>query len=349
VNEEQLEHLKSNLLTLQQGSLSGSEQTAVIHFAVALVRAHLHSHRTSYAHLLEKTGITEEDLAFDCVGNAFARNAQNEFIRIQQCLAKLSTPLEQTPAKEIFLLFKSFILRIADVHLARLFAMNDNAGANIKRNIVETLGRTNSFTLCRTFSGVTLVPSNIDTLNHLPQFPFDELERLFLFSLDGKRSTVNLIATLHSLLVEQESCSRSLPLNTVVQLFKKGYTREMEYIVTYNDEDAETDFLFADEHITEFDLNDALNKVFNTVKEKLFTTYLLPGKLNKNEAEGMFCALRDWVEDGKESQEQLSLKEYFTSYVPMNDFLYGSRIAVRMDYLKKLVKDEFQSYFDENV
>ncbi|MBS4029794.1 MAG: hypothetical protein KGZ58_14315 [Ignavibacteriales bacterium] len=349
MNERQLENLKTNLIALQQGTLSYSEQNALVHFTIALIQAHLHSHRTSYSHLYEKAGITEEELACDCIADAFARNAQNEFIRIQQCLSKLSASLENTSIKEIFLLYKSFILRFADVHLARLFAMFDSAGANIKRNITETIKRTNHFTSSREFSGTVLTPSNTDPLLHLSRFPFEELERQFLLTLDGKRTTESLLLKLHSILVEQDVHSRVLPLNIVVYLFKRGFPSEIETRSEENDEDDEFQFPSTNGYATEFELEDAIHKVFNTLKEKIFTMYLLSGKLTKKEAEGLFCALRDWVEDGRSSQEQLSLKEYFTDYISMNDYNYYERIGKKMDYLQKLLRQEFQSYFDEDV
>jgi hypothetical protein len=349
VKEQELEQIKAYLLALRRGTLSYCDQCALIHCTSALVQAHLHTHRKSYTYLFKKTGIAEKELAIDCIADAFARNSHNEFFRIQHCLSQLSAPLENTPAKEIFLLYKSFILRIADIRLARLFASFDNAGTNIKRNILESLKSCHHFQLRREFSGIALLPSNDDALREHQQFPIHELERLFLLRLDGKRSTKNLLNTLHSILIEQNDYSRSLSLNSVVQLFKKGYPQDIEDANLTSDEDDAFCFLCTDNTVTEFEMEDAIQNVLATIKEKIFTMYLLTQKLTTKEAEGIYFALREWIEDAKSSQIQVSLKEYFTSYVSISDTMYDTRIATRIEYLKKLLKREFQSYFDERV
>ncbi|MBM4166675.1 MAG: hypothetical protein FJ218_07150 [Ignavibacteria bacterium] len=350
MKEQELEQLKAYLLALQQGTLSPSEQSALVHFSVSLFLAHLHSHRVSYAHLCEKAGISEQELAYDCIADFFARNSRNEFIRINHCLANLPAQVEHTSAKEIFLHYKSFLLRCADIHLARLYALYDNAGAHIKKNITETIKRTNHFTAVREYSGMILHPSGADPLRHLEVFPVEQLQQQFLISLDGKRTTEHLLQKLFTILTQQNMYSRALPLNTVVQIMKKGFPAEVEMLPEKSeDENGGNVFPAVSDYTTEFELEAALRKTLNLLKEKIFTKYLLTGKLTKNEAEGLFCALRDWLEDAKSSQEVLPMKEYCTTYIPMNDETYYARIAKKMDYLQKLMRRELQSYFDEEV
>ncbi|MDI6766856.1 MAG: hypothetical protein QME52_08550 [Bacteroidota bacterium] len=214
--------LKDFLLLLLEGNISHSELTELVHLSRAIIQSYLGYIRNSITYLCLQQGLTITDLAYDCIAEAFAKDEKNKFHQLENFAQSLDNDLESTPEPEIFLAFKSFLTRLADAQLARLFAQADPGGAKIHRNIRDCLKQSALFKLEKDFRGLVLKPKD-DTGEHLEEFPHEALEHELLNNLNHECSTPELLATLHRTLTEQTKYRRSVPLVDVVQLFRKTY------------------------------------------------------------------------------------------------------------------------------
>jgi hypothetical protein len=349
MNEEVYTHLKNILLKIQNNSITVAEQNSFVHLTRVIIQSHLHSHRFSYTHLIQEQGLTETDLAYDCISEVFARNGADEFFHLNVFIGKLSASLVSLPPKDIFLAYKSFILHCADKQLARLFTLNDGAGAKIKRNICNAVRFSSCCILRSTAHGTVLQPQHSELLLHLPAFPPELLAQQFFLRLDGHRTAERLLNIIIAILVEQESYRRTLPLVSVVQLIKKVFPTSLVLADDGSDNDAVPESLSGNTSISETELDDILAKALLAAKKKIFTLYLLHEKLTIPEAEALFLALRDWLEDVRYSKEILSLEEYFTFHHSVDDATYAARIASKMEYMQHLMRQNICGMLDEEI
>lgn len=325
--------LKELLSCFINGNISHSELTDLVHLSRAIIQSYLGYVKTSITQLCLHQGLTATDLAYDCIAEAFARNEQNKFPQIDNFIGSLHQKLEDIPETDLFLAFKQFLICIADAQLARLYAQADPAGAKIHRNLRDNIKTSNFLQLEKDFRGIVIKPKNVDTLNYRELFPIDEFERELSNRLDHQPSTPEFIHELYNILITQETYRRSMTLVEVTQIFKKVFQRDFEPI------DVES---FSVEGLTEFEIDRIRMQVELALKEKILLTYLAKGKVNRKEAEALFAAISDILEDwcsGEESQP--SLFGYLNEHLPMNEEIYESTLRPKMEYLLKIAREEF--------
>ncbi|MEK6570844.1 MAG: hypothetical protein AABZ61_05700 [Bacteroidota bacterium] len=328
-------NLKSYLQQALNGSISKKDLTDLVHLSRAIIEANLRAHRASIARLCFSQGLTVSDMAYDCIGEAFFRGSQDKFLLLENFVCSLRDSVETLPEQEIFLAYKSFITRVADAQLARLYAQTDPAGARIHRNLRDCIKHSKIFSLEKDFRGLMIKPSGEDSLDHLDSFPFEDLEKEFGQSISSRSSTMELLKTLHRLLTGQSTHRRSLSLVDVAQLFKKVYEREFEA--------ANEALEFPEvEGLTEFEIEQLRTQVQLVLKEKILLTYLARGKGDRKEAEAMFKAFEGLLFDWCHSEDQqASLSEYLCRYLPIDGERYEKDFRVKMEYLLKIAREEF--------
>lgn len=291
--------------------------------------------RSSLLILCQQNGLSFTDLAYDCIAEAFVKDSQNEFPILKNFTSSLHARIDILPEHEIFIAYKCFITTIADTQLARLYAQSDPAGAKIHRNIRECAKKSMFFSLSKDSRGSLLKPTGCDVLEHLPQFPREQLEADLLSAVDHQRTSDKLLEVLYSILVHQEMYRRSVPLNDVVQackkLFQAGYQPEEQ-----------SDFHSEIESLTDFEIETLCTQVEYVLKEKIVLTYLARGKINRKEAEAIFSAFQDMIDDWVEGTgENYSLYEYFSRRLPIDERTYEAQFRPKIEYLLKIVRQEF--------
>jgi hypothetical protein len=325
--------LKELLLYLLDGNVTHGDLTELVHLSRAIIQSHLGYIRNSITHLCLQQGLTVTDLAYDCIAEAFAKDEKNKFHQLENFVQSLNNDLETTPDIEIFLAFKSFLTRITDAQLARLYAQSDPGGAKIHRNIRDCLKQSDLFTLEKDFRGLVLKPKG-DPSEYLAEYPREALEHELLNNLDHEYSTPELLAILHRTLVEQTKYRRSVPLVDVVQLFRKAYQGGFEDVTEHQAPHADG--------LTDFEIKSICTQVELVLKEKIVFTYLAHGKVNREEAEAIFGALNDICDDWcNGEQSQSSLLDYLKKYLNMNEETYESNYRTKMEYLVKIAREEF--------
>ncbi len=327
----QFQNLKPLLAEVTHGSASKRQMTELVQLSRAIIHSYLTHYRHSVTRLCLEQGLTVTEVAYDCIGEAFARNGTGCFTQLDNFVSSLRDRLDFLPDHEVFLAFKAFIIRIAEAQLARLYAQADPGGAKIYRNIRESVNAGDCFVLIKDFRGQVLQIKRSDARNELLPFPQDELERRFLDCASLRHPIPELLNIIATILAEQSSYRKSVTLFHVVALVKMVYKQE---------EAAEQPLRF--DGLSEEEIEQIRTEVERAVNEKILVTYYVKGKVNRVEAEAMAAALREMTSDWcRYDGDSPSLYQYLGRHIDLDEEKYNDAFRTKMEYLMKIARDEF--------
>ena len=328
------ENLKRDLLQLLDGSLGESDITKFVHFCRALCQAHLVHVRSSVFLLASQHGLTITDLAYDCIAETFARNEHGCFHHLEDFVGSLRDEIQKLSETEVLFAFRAFLTRVVDAQLARLYAQSDSEGAKIHRCIRVAAGRSDKFALVKDLRGCVLQLKDGDAFSHLPGFPLDELEQMFLADARTRHSIPQLLSYLYDALVNQSSYRRSIPVTDVVRLVKKVHMESID--------DSSDTGQSSSGGLSETEIEELRRHVEASLKEKILLTYFARGKLNRAEAEAVFNAFRNALADWSATEEQpKSLYQYLRSHLAIDERTYEREFRVKLEYLLKFAREQF--------
>jgi hypothetical protein len=326
--------LKSFLQQIDRNTVQEEDILEMVHLSRSIVQVYLRNLRYTIVKLCAEHGLSDTDLAYDCIAEAFSRNQSGEFVLLRNFVASLDGEMESLGEQDVFIAFKSFLLRITDAQLSRMYSQVDPMGSKIHRNLRECLKVSNIFFVKKDFRGLVIYPDGNEPLDQLEAYPLDILQNDFLSAAKREHSTNQLIKVLHDTLVGQSRYRRSIPLMDVVQLFKKIYQLEYEY---ENSDETLTPAI-----LHSVDTERIRFEVENALKEKIVLTYFAKGKVDRKQAEALWLACKDMITDWcKPESEGLTLFGYFSRYYPIDADAYESTYRVKMEYLLKSARKEF--------
>lgn len=328
------EKLGLHLKQVESGAISESQLSELVQLSRSIIQAHLNFVRSSITHLCLQQGFTVIDLSYDCVAEAFARNTDGTFHNIHNFIKSLQENLNSISDRDLFLAYKSFLTRIAEAQLARLYAQADPTGSHIHRNIRDCLKESKIFLLRKDFRGVVLCPANYDPLEHLGHFPPEELARMFMQEVHANTSIPAMLESVHHVLTAQSQYRRTIPLIDVVQMFKAVFQNDFL-------PDVSVDHPWSLDGLGDFELQHLRHEVENSLKEKILLTYLVRGKVQGKHARAMFNVLQDVLEEwfsGETHQDSLYSK--LNSHLSTSPEVYEEDFRPKMEYLLKTARQE---------
>ena len=302
-----------------------------------MIHAYLRCVPPSITHLCLQQGLTMTDLSYDCIAEAFARDTDNTFSNIQNFIRSLRNNLSTISDRDLFLAYKSFLITVAEAQFARLYAQTDPAGSRVHRNIRDCLRDSRTFGLRRDFRRLVLFPLQLDPLDHLGPYPPDELAGRFMQEVRSGHSVPEMLQTLHLILSGQSEYRRTVSLIDVASMFKGSY--QSDFLP-----ETSVDHPWSSEGLSEFELRRLRREVENALKEKILLAYLVRGKVTDQQAQAMFNALRDLLEDwasGDSSPD--SLYSNFNNHLSIAPETYEQEFRSKMEYLLKMARQEFAS------
>jgi hypothetical protein len=332
--QKELANLKSLLAAAIDGSASKIQQSELVHHSRMIIEAYLTHHRPRITTLCLYHGLTITELAYDCIGEAFSRNAENLFLQLKNLADALRTPFHETPDHEIFLAFKGFLTSVANAQLARLYAQANSTQSRIYRNIKEATknGRAR-FALTRDYRGYVLTPETAQPLDHLPPYPYAELEQHFLQVARSREDIPDLLDDLSRVLNSQNHYRRSVPIVEVVCLFKNVYKPD-------GPEQADL-VIWPDETLSEEEIEHLCRQVGQAIHQKIVLTYLLHGKLDRHQAEGLAKAVYGYLLDMCLSGDKpTSLYYHVNSHLHITEEEYAITLRPKAEYMLTIAKEE---------
>jgi hypothetical protein len=300
-----------------------------------IVQAYLGEFRPASRALCDRQGISFADLAYDCIGEVFARDPAGAFIHVHGFAKSLNRPMDQTSDQELLAGFRALLSAFADAQIARLYALSDPAGARIHRNIRECVKRGGNFSLVKDFRGWVLYPTDSPAMDDLPPCDIDALKRDFPAHLGDSRQIPQLLHALHGALLAQYNHRRSIALVDAVQIIK-------EVFITDSTTAADPLSVPPDESVFHADIGRIRTQVEQSLKEKILLTYVARRKLGSREAEAVFLAYRDVIEDWISGNgKDIALQVYLSRHITLGPDEYESTYRVKMEYLLRIIREEF--------
>ena len=331
------EKLRRHLTQLESGSISESQLSEAVQLSRTMIQAYLRCIPSSITHLCLQQGLSMTDLSYDCIAEAFARDTDNTFSNIQNFIGSLRNDLNTIPDRDLFLAYKGFLISIAEAQFARLYAQTDPAGSRVHRNIRDCLRDSKTFGLRRDFRRLVLFPLRLDALDHLGPFPPDELAGRLVQEASSRHSIPEMLETLHHVLACQSQYRRTISLIDVASMFKNSYQTDFS-------PETSVDHPSSSESLSEFELRRLRHEVENALKEKILLAYLVRGKVTDQQAQAMFNALQDLLEDWSSGDSSpASLYSNFNNHLSIAPETYEQEFRSKMEYLLKMARQEFSS------
>jgi hypothetical protein len=334
--------IREYLTAIVDDSIDHIQLTELVKISRTIIQSYLLNYRSKIFNLISRHGISLVDLSYDCIAEAFNRNNENKYCNLKNFISCLNEDINDIEEINLFLAYKSFLIRITESQLSKLYSQMDPIGSKILRNIKDVLRTSDKFNLEKSLLGLSLIITNDQSVNLKPEYPVEKL--MVDFEFDGKRpNTVNLLKCLYNILDCQTEFRKSLTLIDVVTLFKKYFN-----VLSDNKHELDERTLLSsikNDEYEEMEIQQIKQKVENFVKEKILVNYFLKGKVNKNEAEAIYLTISDIINDwyyGVDTKE--SIHDYFVSHMYISKQEYLEKYRTKIEYLVKLARDEFADY-----
>ncbi|MBM4177011.1 MAG: hypothetical protein FJ213_12715, partial [Ignavibacteria bacterium] len=284
--------LKNSIQIISVDSKNLKVLSQLVKISRIVACSYLNNIRPSLHYLYQQQGITTTDLSYDCIAEIFSRDENDSFYRIEKFCKSLNDSLEKVSEIDIFLAWKSFLIKVVDAQLARLYSQSDPTGTKILRNIRDVVRESDYFIMEKTMSGNMLVPKNVNPLYHLPSIPIEKFEsEYFTTTFDRKSSFNEQIAIVYNILTGQSEYRRTILLLDISKIFKHRFFSDS----IPNNSNNESSYNVRS--LTNLEIEEFESRVLSTLKEKIFLQYFAKGKFNKAQAEGVYFAVRDIVND----------------------------------------------------
>jgi hypothetical protein len=334
-------NLRYLLTQAATGAITARELSELVHCTRALAESYLNAHRRSILSICAFHGITERDLATDCIGEVFTTDDANRFTQIQKFQRTLEERGTTQTDFEVFLAYKALVIKIVSAQLARSYAQIDPAGAKILRNIKDAIKHTTTLQLRESMGGYLISVSQRDALDHLEAFPLSLLEHQLASTGSTHKEIPELLKTLSTILHRQHQYRRSIPLIDLVQIMKSLYGQPPP-----SEETTGVDLRSLENE----ELHPLRQRVMQAVNEKILSTYFLKQKITREEAEKLSRVLHsiivDWFEAGISEN---SLFEQTRAHLGITAAEYHAVWRKRVEYLVRVARETIKNYLEENL
>ncbi len=332
------EKLKRLLIKADNSVLNELESTELFKISKAITSVFLIHNRNNYLNTLQRKGLDINDIVNDTIAEAFKRDSDGRFIRLNNFINSLDIHINDINSDNLFKAYYSFLIKISNAHISRIYAQLDPNGFKIQRNIKETISLIPQFIIRKSELGYFYRP-RFSKNNSQEKTDIDIIGQEFLTRSVNGNSTRELLKILADILTEHFNYYEEIALNDIVKLFKIHYNvieeREME------DEPVNVLSSFEQYEIEEF-----CEKVMIDVKQKTFTDYYLKGKLTQAQSVALINTIKDiiseWINFG---ENDLSFYEHFNHNLQLTRYEYDYYIKAKLEYLIKKAKQGLRAFF----
>ncbi len=271
--------LREVLLALLMGDATREQLNHLIAVSHSLASSFI-AGKSSLGGLRSISGLTTSDLAFDAIADLFRLDEHGNCVQLRAYFAGID--LREAEEEEIVSHLRRLVFSKVNQGIFRLYSEADPALAKILRNLKLAVGTLKNFTEVERFGEICLAPALCDTLEHLPPFDRDELEKRLHEYTTGREMIPELTAKMSLVLRQQEEYCRIVPLVTVGLLFRAVYG---------NKEDAAAAKVHHDDHFGKADAQSVVSQVCRELKAELHPTYVGRQKLTEELYQKYFKAI----------------------------------------------------------
>jgi hypothetical protein len=324
------ENLRPNLLDVLSGTSSPEQVNALVRVSHAMAVTLLRLKRNSGLALVAQ-GISESDLAYDCIADLFRRDDGGMYIGLRAFFDGLD--LADADDAEVLVYLRRLVSSAVNQGIFRMYNEVDPTLGKILRNIKLSIQGLRNFREMEVFGEPCIVPILCDPLDDRLPMDREELTRRLVVAVRGSERTPEMLAALSHLLRRQDEFTRVVPLITVALSIRDVYARKrLSPPVSAESSD----------HTANEELIAAVEKACSNVKTRWEVKYVGKGKIAPAMFESYFLAIREYLMvklngGGTEMSLSASLRKVAPQ---IDDAEYRRRHRARLEYLARIVQKQ---------
>lgn len=268
-----------------------------------------------------------DEMAIDAIASLFERNDSGSFIRIKTAFESWQPPIQTEEQANFFL--NRLVAKSAEKYVSELLRDSDPLFSKILDSINYLIEKQNYKK--KQILGITFIveDENYKKIGSLPNSSFIDELPLRMFTDSNK-----MLPSIFDYLKENTEKAAAIPLNALVYKIRKLKVTELNL----------TDKA---EFNNETEIDSIIDKSIDSTISKMKDSYLIKGKINMVEAEGIVKALKKIAFDLRDGGINTGLHKYFLEQFPNFSFDdYHNKYQNIFEYLLKVLKKEIASQLD---
>lgn len=326
--------LKDALSALLTNSLSPSQEHFLIYSAHTLAASILRTKFSRTPFIKFHLGLSEDDLAYDCIAELFERDDKERLIHLTTYFSNFDS--QTLSGQEVLIHFRRLISSAINQNLMKVYHDFDPSLGKIIRNIKLAIVAHKAFIEIDRFDETCIAPIDCSLCEHLPAIDQVTLLEKMAPHIRGDEFVPELLSVLSRILREQEEYSRVVPLVCVALTFRALFVVKQNGAPKQSDESSSFEMIELVQKNVEQIKATVLNrtKEYNDLSPKIIDAYfktiydLLLAKMDEpnSSADSLFQGL-------KQNLKTLSSKEYKRHH------------RTRLEYYYKLCRDAIAAEF----
>ena len=333
-----IRHTLSHILTSE---VSRESVNHLVHICFNMSLAYLH-HRLRRGVLVDNQfGISNEDLALDCIADLFLRDDDGRFPVIEQYF--VSVDWEVLSDEELHVMLRRLVFSKVNESLFRSYREEDPNLAKIIRNVKEAIKREAGVSLAKHREASWVVAGDAGTpINSKPLAPPEILEAHLLAVLCSTSNTYKAVSSLVEFVNEHPHYCNGYPISAFAQAIRTAFAARS----IVDSEEAQAAF-------EPGEVESAIRRAIKYIRLSLHETYVLGGKVSQKLFETYVQAVKKVLKATFTISEEHVDSQYdaLVSLMPgLSKDVYMTDHRNILQYLFKLSRSRMIYYLqDENV
>lgn len=285
-------------------------------------------------------GICISDLAYDCIAELFQQDSGGVYTQLRSYFSGI--PLSECGDEELLPHLRRLVFSKVNQAVFRLYSEYDPALSKILRNIKSAMQSLQSFTMVERFGEHCLVPGMCETLEHMPPFGFDELEKLFLPQTTGREHIPELLAKLSLHIRHQDTRCRIIPLMTAGLLIRAVYSERHQ---------EQDNVVIGDQLLISHDASMAIRHACREVEMRIRRKYVSRKKVPESIFQDYFQVIAEHLSEkfiGGNGSDPCLFEGLRKFHPHLTKQAYTQEHRNRLEYILKLVQKETLRRFHES-
>lgn len=326
--------LRESLFPLLGGSHSSRQLNTIVNICLSLA-SELLERKWRSRKLMQMQGISETDLAYDCIADLFQQNESGRLVQIEAYFS--SVGVECAGEEELLIYLRRLVYARVNQAIFRMYQDVDPVLSKILRNVKIAVQKLAQFEEIERFGETFLTPLLCDRLQHLP--PVDEqlIEQHLLSVCTGVENVPQMLAEIALYLRQQEDHARLIGLMVAAKTIQSVYELKNRPLL----EGAEVQPSYE-----VIDIASIIKSVCMKVKQEMYVRYVQKRKVTGDLFDAYFDAIetnlilrfvdadgdcKTYFELLKKQLPELTLKEYRSQHRAKVEYLgaLASKRAVK--------------------
>jgi hypothetical protein len=313
------------LRMLIDGKADRPATVEVIDLAHRIATGYLRSGALSVQALLRRLDLSPQDAAFDSLGELFQRDARGRFSSLVRWWDALSRE-ERTDGDAAGLAFRRLVMGAVQQRIFHFYHESDPALAKVLRNVKLALRKHPCVVRVGRGRHTEIARREVHVREGLPPMPSELLVPDFYDRVASGTSLRDMLTVLVSILAEQRSYRRSIPLMQAALIIRNAYWSDARWRLAEDEEGG----------ITAEEISAIIATAVAGLRGGSLANYIRRGRLTGDQAESHLAAVTEILQEtvaGKVG-DKIAFYEALQKHIPgLTREAYRTRHRVVLEYL----------------